>query len=185
MLDAVRPTIAWAQTDSEADRLLNEGIELYRISERRQALDTWQQALELYRQAGNRTGEAIILGNIGNVYQSLGDYPQALDYQEQSLTLKRELGDRAGEAKTLGNMGYLFEAQSEPQLAIIFFQEAVNIYEEFRERHQSFEQDNQTTFTAAVEDTYRKLADLLLQQDRILEAQQVLDLLKVQELDNS
>ena len=92
--------------------------------------------------------------------------------------LKRELGDRAGEAKTLGNMGYLFEAQSEPQLAIIFFQEAVNIYEEFRERHQSFEQDNQTTFTATVEDTYRKLADLLLQQDRILEAQQVLDLLQ-------
>jgi predicted Zn-ribbon and HTH transcriptional regulator len=31
--------------------------------------------------------------------------------------------------------------------------------------------------------TYRKLADLLLQQDRILEAQRVLDLLKVQELD--
>ena len=62
MLDAVRPTIAWAQTDSEADRLLDEGIELYRISEWRQALDTWQQALELYRQAGNRTGEAIILG---------------------------------------------------------------------------------------------------------------------------
>ena len=33
MLDAVRPTVAWAQTDSEADRLLNEGFELYRISE--------------------------------------------------------------------------------------------------------------------------------------------------------
>ncbi|MCY7321785.1 MAG: hypothetical protein LH660_08295, partial [Phormidesmis sp. CAN_BIN36] len=35
-----------------------------------------------------------------------------------------------------------------------------------------------------VADTYRTLADLLLQQDRVLEAQQVLDLVKVQELDD-
>ena len=37
-------------------------------------------------------------------------------------------------------------------------------------------------YLATVEYTYRNLADLLLKQDRILEAQQVLDLLKVEEL---
>ena len=42
----------------------------------------------------------------------------------------------------------------------------------------------QQLYTESVADTYRRLADLLLQQDRILEAQRVLDLLKVQELDD-
>ena len=149
-----------------------------------EALRYYEESLALKRDLGDRAGEAITLGNIGIVYGLLGNYPEALRYHEESLALSRDLGNRAGEAITLGNIGYLFEAQSEPQLAIIFFKEAVNIHEEFRERHQSFEQANQATFTATVEDTYRKLADLLLQQDRILEAQRVLDLLKVQELDN-
>ena len=264
MLDAVRPTEARAQADSEADRLLNEGIELYRISEWRQALDSWQQALDLYRQAGNRLGEAKTLGNIGIIYQLLGDYPQALDYQEQSLALTRELGDRAGEANTLGNiatvnlsldqddqalsgyqqslsirqeigdyagqafalwgisqtyersqdyttaistyqqalaisravgdqpteaallnrLGFVFGQQDQDELAIVFYKEAVNIYEEIRAGNQSLEQSLQDSYTANIEFTYRQLADLLLQQERILEAQRVLDLLKVQELDN-
>ncbi|HEY9881366.1 MAG TPA: CHAT domain-containing protein, partial [Leptolyngbyaceae cyanobacterium] len=41
----------------------------------------------------------------------------------------------------------------------------------------------QSSYTETVASTYRKLADLLLQQDRVLEAQRVLDLLKVQELE--
>ncbi|NEQ54172.1 MAG: hypothetical protein F6K11_29250 [Leptolyngbya sp. SIO3F4] len=43
----------WAQTDlnSQADQLLNEGIQLYQVSQWRQALDNYQQALALYRQA--------------------------------------------------------------------------------------------------------------------------------------
>ena len=42
----------------------------------------------------------------------------------------------------------------------------------------------QQTYLETVAGSYRHLADLLLQQDRILEAQQVIDLLKVQELED-
>jgi hypothetical protein len=44
--------------------------------------------------------------------------------------------------------------------------------------------EEQKAYTETVADTYRSLADLLLSQGRILEAQQVLELLKVQELRN-
>ncbi len=44
--------------------------------------------------------------------------------------------------------------------------------------------EQQKTYTETISSTYRGLADILLQQDRILEAQQVLDLLKVQELED-
>ena len=141
------------------------------------------QSLALERELGDRNGEAQDLNNIGIVYQSLRNYPEALDYYAQSLVIKREIGDRAGEAQTLGNIGYLYQAQDQPELAIVFFKNGVNTYEAIRQSNQALEQSLQDSYTATVEDDYRTLADLLLQQDRILEAQRVLDLLKVQELD--
>ena len=42
--------------------------------------------------------------------------------------------------------------------------------------------EEQKSYLSTIEKDYRNLADILLKQDRILEAQQVLDLLKVQEL---
>ncbi|MEA5466939.1 CHAT domain-containing protein [Leptothoe sp. PORK10 BA2] len=167
---------------SEAITLGNIGNIYYLLGDYPQALDYQEQSLALTRELGDRAGEANALGNIGNIYDSLGDYPQALDYLEQSLALTRELGNRAGEALILGNIGYLFEAEAEPELAIIFFKEAVNGYEEIRKDNQVFEQALQDSYTAKVEDTYRALANLLLEQGRIPEAQQVLDLLKIEEL---
>ncbi|MBD2001426.1 tetratricopeptide repeat protein [Leptolyngbya sp. FACHB-541] len=167
----------------EASSLNNIGIVYQALGEYLQSLDYYQQSLALFRQLGNRAGEAKSLNNIGHVYQALGDYPQALEYYQQSLALFRQVGDRAGEAITLGNMGAVFEAQTQPELAIVFYKEAINAYEQIRQINQALEKNLQDSYTATVEDTYRHLADLLLQQDRILESQRVLDLLKVQELD--
>ena len=44
--------------------------------------------------------------------------------------------------------------------------------------------NQQQSYAETVADTYRHLANLLLQQNRVLEAQEVLDLLKLQELDD-
>src|SRR3954469_23181921 len=49
----------------------------------RQALASFEQALHLYRQAGNRASEAATLSNIGAVYDNLGDRQQALTYLQQ------------------------------------------------------------------------------------------------------
>ena len=168
----------------EASTLENIGVVYQNLGDYPQALDYYQQSLAIERILGRRGGEAISLGNIGLVYQLLGDYPQALGYYQQSLTIKRDIGDRAGEGKTLGNLGRLLEAQAQPELAIVFFKQAVNIYETMRDRHRGLEQDLQASYTDTIEGAYRELADLLLQQDRVLEAQRVLDLLKVQELDD-
>jgi CHAT domain-containing protein len=144
----------------------------------------YEQSLTITREIGDRAGEAQTLNNIGVVYESLGKYPEAIAQYEASLAITREIGDRAGEAKTLGNMGLLFEAQNDPVLAIIFLKQAINIYEAIRDSNQALAQEFQDSYTATIEDDYRTLADLLLQQNRILEAQRVLDLLRVQELDD-
>ena len=54
--------------------------------------------------------------------------------------------------------------------------------ESIRKDIKGLSKEEQKIYLSTVEETYRDLADLLLKQDRILEAQQVLDLLKVQEL---
>ncbi|MFM7886439.1 MAG: CHAT domain-containing protein, partial [Pseudanabaena sp.] len=64
----------------------------------------------------------------------------------------------------------------------LFLKQSVNISEEIRKDIKGLSKEEQKSYLSTVEKHYRYLADLLLKQDRILEAQQVLDLLKVQEL---
>ncbi|MEQ8958303.1 MAG: hypothetical protein RLP02_10315, partial [Coleofasciculus sp. C2-GNP5-27] len=103
---------------------------------------------------------------------------------QQALLIAQETGDKEDEGHTLNHIGYLLEAQNQPELAIIFFKQAVNVREAIRDNIKGLSQDQQESYTETIAEDYRHLADLLLQQNRILEAQRVLDLLKVQELDN-
>ncbi|MGP1387941.1 MAG: CHAT domain-containing protein [Thainema sp.] len=107
-----------------------------------------------------------------------------LNLLQQSLAIHQELGDRPNEARALSDFGQLLAEQDQPELAITFLKQSVNLTEALRAELDGLPQDEQKIFAGAVSDRYRLLADLLLQQDRILEAQEVLDLLKLQELDD-
>jgi CHAT domain-containing protein/tetratricopeptide (TPR) repeat protein len=168
----------------EAITLNNIGKIYDDLGEKQKALDHYQQVLSLRRAVGDRTGEAATLNNIGFVYNALGEKQKVLDYYQQALSLVRAVRYRAGEAITLDNIGYLLQQQKQPQLAIIFYKQSFNVYETLRGDIKGLSKELQQTYTETVADTYRRLSDLLLEQDRILEAQRVLDLLKVQELDD-
>ncbi|MEM9482297.1 MAG: CHAT domain-containing protein, partial [Cyanobacteria bacterium P01_F01_bin.116] len=152
------------------------------------ALKFHEQSLSIRQEIGDRYGEGESLNDIGGIYDSMGRYSKALEFFEQSLAIRQEIGDRRGEGDSFNNIGYALESLEYPVLAIVYFKQAVNAYEiirtDIRDNEQILDQDSQQSFTEEVADSYRKLADLLLQQDRILEAQRVLDLLKVQELDD-
>ena len=168
----------------EATTLNNIGRVYDALGEKQKALDYYQQALPLFRALAYRFGEAATLNNIGLVYSDLGEKQKALDYYQQALTLSRAVGNRSGEATTLNNIAALLQKQKQPQLAIIFYKQSVNVYETLRGDIKGLSKELQQTYTESVAYTYRNLSDLLLEQDRILEAQRVLDLLKVQELDD-
>ena len=88
----------------QAEELLQQGIQQNQISQFREALQSWEQALEIYRAIGDRAGEGAALGNLGIVYKNLGQYPRAIELYEQQLVITREIGDRSGEGATLGNL---------------------------------------------------------------------------------
>lgn len=163
--------------------LNNLGYTYQQLGQYSQAIESLQQGLRILQKVGGRAVAGRTFDSMGSAYKGMGNYSQALASYQQALFLSREVGDKSAERITLSNIGDLL-AQNKPQLAIIFYKQSVNITESIRAELRSLPREQQQSYTATVADTYRRLADLLLQQDRVLEAQQVLDLLKIQELDD-
>ncbi|MEO0378093.1 MAG: tetratricopeptide repeat protein, partial [Cyanobacteria bacterium P01_A01_bin.17] len=146
------------------------------------AMESYTHALALSQNCNNLIVAAMALNGLGEVHQTLGQTNQSLDAYQQSLQTRRTVGDAAGEAETLANIGAWYVAQGQPTLGIVFYKQAVKRLEAIRTKIETLTLDQQSAYATSVTATYRELANLLLQQDRVLEAQQVLDLLKVQEL---
>ena len=166
----------------EGSTLSNIGLVYNSLGQYPKALEFLQQALAVFKEVGDRAGEGTTLNIIGGVYQSLGQYPKALEFLQQALAIHKEVGNRPGEGTTLNNIGFLLAVQKQPELAIVFYKQSVTTREAIRTDNRTLPQEQQEAYTKTIDYTYRNLADLLLKQDRILEAQQILDLLKVQEL---
>ena len=83
----VFPDIVMAQTveekKKEADRFLDLGNQQFNVSQFEAALNSWQKALQIYREIKDRKREGNALGGLGIAYYSLGNYPKAIDYHEQ------------------------------------------------------------------------------------------------------
>jgi len=119
-----------AQTNSNdaAAKALKEGLQLYRqgtAEALKGAIALFEQALKLYREAGDRRGEATTLTNIGSVYSDLGEQQKALEYYSQSLPLRRATGDRGGEATTLNNIGSVYSDLGEQQKALEYYSQSL------------------------------------------------------------
>ncbi|MFZ1947259.1 MAG: tetratricopeptide repeat protein [bacterium] len=74
-----------------------------------EALGQLQETLALYRDMGNREGEAQILNAIGVVYNRENKFEQAIDHYQASIKIKEELKDKRGIAASLGNLGLVYE----------------------------------------------------------------------------
>lgn len=166
----------------EAIALNNLALVYDELGEPTRGLEYLQTALAIYQEMGDRMGEGNTLDSLGTLYLSLGQYDQAQQSYEQALTILRAVGQRALEKAVLGHIGDLYVAQDQPELAIVFYKQSVELTEALRQTLQTLSREQQEAYAATVEATYRSLADLLLEQGRILEAQQVLELLKVEEL---
>ncbi|GAB4201570.1 MAG: hypothetical protein Fur006_54160 [Coleofasciculaceae cyanobacterium] len=168
----------------EGETLNNIGAVYEKLGQYPKALDFYQHALAISREIGDKPGEGGTFNNIGAVYEKLGQYSKALEFFQQALAIAKEMNDKVGEGTILNNIGFLLDAQNHPELAIVFFKQSINVTEMIRKDLRVLPKEQQQSYTETVADTYRTLADLLLKQDRVLEAQRVLDLLKVQELDD-
>ncbi|NMF59543.1 CHAT domain-containing protein [Pseudanabaena yagii] len=168
--------------DSQGYSLIGLGNVYNSIGQYQQASVFFQQALTIFHQTGDRNGEGNSLNNLGLVSSNQGQYEQAIAFYQKSLGIFRQIGDRNGQGIALNNLGAIFNKLKQPELAILFYKQSVNVRESIRKDIRGLGKEEQKSYLDTIAGSYRNLADLLLRQDRILEAQQVLDLLKVQEL---
>ena len=49
--------------------------------------------LKITMEIGDRSGEGRGYGNLGNAYQSLGDFRKAIEYHEKHVKIAIEIGD--------------------------------------------------------------------------------------------
>ncbi|MBD2743054.1 CHAT domain-containing tetratricopeptide repeat protein [Coleofasciculus sp. FACHB-1120] len=135
---ALRTPRVLAQTQAdrkaEADRLLDQGIQQHQTSQFEAALQSWQQALIIYREIKDRQNEGKALGNLGVAYYSLGDYAKAIEYSQQWLAIAREIKDRQSEGKALGNLGLAYRSLGDYAKAIEYTQQSLAIEREIKDR---------------------------------------------------
>ena len=101
---------------------------------KRKGVEKYQEALELYRRAGDSRGEAKTLDSIGVVHQLLGEMQKALDKHGEALPIRRAVGDRSGEAETLNNIGMAYRALGDMQKALDKYSEVLLIARERGDR---------------------------------------------------
>ncbi|NJN21792.1 MAG: tetratricopeptide repeat protein [Leptolyngbya sp. RL_3_1] len=174
---------ATQNNQSGVSRTLNNLAYLrYVASDLETAKTLAEQAVTSAQRDTDRLSETYALFTLGLIYGEMGEYNQSLSLHFQAINLARTMRVRGIEALALHGVSLSLESVNQPELAI--FSEAIGCYfEEIRASIEPLGTNFRTAYTLKVADTYRLLADLLLQQNRIIEAQRVLDLLKVQELD--
>ncbi|MFS0516639.1 tetratricopeptide repeat protein [Nostoc sp. UIC 10607] len=122
----------WGQTQNlrsqEAERLLEQGVQLTQQQKHQQAIQILQQALTIAQELKDQKNEATALLGLGFNYDALGEKQKALDFYNQALPFKRAMGDRAGVASTLNNIGAVYDSLGEKQKALEFYNQALPLW---------------------------------------------------------
>jgi CHAT domain-containing protein/tetratricopeptide (TPR) repeat protein len=177
--------VIWRETQDrrgQAAALNHIGRAYSDLGQRDKALDFDYQALAAWRDVQDRRGQAFALNSIGRVFSDQGKLDQALPQKLAALSLAKTAGDPDLEGGIGASLMLDFRTQHRLEEAIFFGTEAVNAYQLMRRNISGLDQSLQEQFAQSKSATYRMLAELLLEANRLGEAEQVMDLLKEQEL---
>lgn len=127
---------------------------------------------------------ATALHNLAFTHEELAQYKQALPLRILALIIREKvLGpEHPSTAAALSGLAHLVHATGQPDAAVNLFKTAVNAYQAQRERVSRIDGDALRSYTDSIAYTYQSLAALLVEQGRLAEAQQVLDMLKEDEV---
>jgi len=146
-----------------------------------EAMAHLQKALGLARGSGLREGETLTLNVIATAYRSLDQPAQSLPFFKQALLVGDALEVPGTAWVIYDGLQQAHTALQQPQLAIFYGKQAVNTLQGLRRENKALEQALQRSLVDKRAKTYERLADLLIGQGRLAEAQQVMNMLKEDE----
>ena len=110
------------------------GFHLNTLKDYKTALDYYTRSLEIRRALGQPIELAIVLDNIGHLYNTSGDSRKALEYHREALTIRQKTGHRLGEAVSLNNMGAAHYSSGELSTALDYFNHALKLFRSLGDR---------------------------------------------------
>jgi CHAT domain-containing protein len=140
------------------------------------ALSYYTRSIHLAPRAGDPVTPAYSAWGIGELEQT-----GALQSYIQSVRLAREFEHADLEGEVDSSLMDHFRAHHQLNVAIFFGKRAVDQFQSLRMSMGDMSNDLTSSFLQKKSATYRTLAELLIDEGRFIEAQQVLDLLKIQQ----
>jgi tetratricopeptide (TPR) repeat protein len=123
-----------------------------------EALKLLNESMEIKRQLGDQYGIAQLLGNMSNVYISIGEDNEALKLLNESMEIAKQIGDQAGVSFALGTIGALLFSKEKYIEALPYTLQAYKILERLGMYDAKIELDNLNIIRNALGDTkYKKI----------------------------
>lgn len=116
--------------EQRATILNNRGTALWNTAKLEQAIESYAEALVIYRMLNLPRQEARALNNMGIVFAALGEFEEGLAHYKSSLKLDQTLGDRSGIALKLGNIGQTYSDIGDTARAERYLSKALKLAEQ-------------------------------------------------------
>lgn len=159
----------------------NLGWVFSELQDFQKAKDFNQKALAIYQKFGDKDGEATARNNIAMVGLETGESSQVAENLNQALFLARATQQKGLEAIILGNLMLVSKQNGNSSAAIFYGKQCINKYQELRQAIKDLDSTIQKNYLKTIENSYRLLADLLIEAGRFAQAEEVLQMLKEEE----
>jgi CHAT domain-containing protein/Tfp pilus assembly protein PilF len=171
-----------SQTDLARD-MNNLGIALRNTGQYQKAKGYFKKALTIYKKQFGpwHPSVAATLNNLGNVLTDLNEYHLAEINFSRAITISQAIKDPNLSWHIWDGFRELFAAQNKLTAAIFFGKQAVYTIQAMRKHFSNMPKELADTFIKSKSDVFRALAELLIRQGRLNEAQWVLRMLKEEE----
>jgi len=163
----------------EAITLKELGLVYIDLGQNETAVPLFEQALTVLPQKDK--ADAEILNGLGNAQRNLNRLDAAARSHSAALVSARESKTRMEEAEALEGLMEDSKASTQPRLAVFYGKQAVNTLQSVRADVRGLGSEVQRSFAKSREKPYHTLAEILVAQGRLAEAEEVLALLKEQE----
>lgn len=165
----------------EAAALHNIGAAYVSINKRK-ALKYYEKSLKIKQEIGDIYGEVSTLGNIACIYYEMGHIKKALIVYQRALILAHTVGNKEKVAWILKYLMKYWNSAGKSRLSIFYGKFALNLFQELRKNILKINRSYQETYFENKRSFYRSLTDIFIATGQLTVAQQVLDILKEDEL---
>ena len=157
------------------------------------AVEAMNEGLKVAGDLGDRRIPAYALGYLGRIYERQGEYPRAYRMTQRALLASRSINAPESLYRWDWQMGRILSAVGKTGEALAAYRRAISTLQSIRQETARCYGGGETSFRETAEPMCAEMIDLLLQesalhtgseqsQSNLLEARQLVELLKVYEL---